>query len=132
MNFPLDQNLISTSYSLYSMTKYSIKNLSGLSPSNGVREAFSFLKQSSSSILVILPKNVSFAIVTPHSLVICGEVFCALFCPKYIDKPGNLNRHAKKYHMGASFFLDTQSLDHNLVNAQFHIGIVKRGLYWMM
>jgi len=60
---------------------------------------------------------------------ICGEVLCTAYCHNNPNQAGNLNTHAKKYHMGMGFFLDVQNLHQNFVNAPMNLSLAKNGLY---
>jgi len=61
--------------------------------------------------------------------LICGEVLCTAYCNKNPNQAGNLNRHAKKYHMGMGLFLDVQRFKENLVNSPVNTAYTKTGLY---
>jgi len=51
--------------------------------------------------------------------LICGDVMCTAYCEK--GNPGNLNRHARKYHMGMSLFIDIQQLHFTLINSPHNV-----------
>jgi len=51
--------------------------------------------------------------------LICGETMCVAYC--HNEEAGNLNRHARKYHMGMSLFIDIQQLSLRLINSPFNL-----------
>jgi len=45
---------------------------------------------------------------SPQICMICGDVICLAICSKTQAQKGNLNDHAKQYHLGVSVFVDVQ------------------------
>ena len=62
---------------------------------------------------------------SPHLLtsicLICGEIMCEMYCDPLTKVSGNLNRHAKKYHMGMGVFIDMVKLGGRLVNVPLNL-----------
>jgi len=54
--------------------------------------------------------------------LICGDVMCLAYCPTH-QKRGNLNSHAKQYHLGVSLFLQIQKSSKSVV------GYLKNSIY---
>jgi len=59
--------------------------------------------------------------------LICGEIVCGNTCD-FIGK-GNLNNHAKDYHMGLGYFLDRHTLQKVLINTPTNCNLPNKGLY---
>jgi len=49
--------------------------------------------------------------------LICGDVLCAVSCDSNTKPVGNLNKHAKNYHMGTGIFLDFQQFFRSVIKA---------------
>jgi len=59
--------------------------------------------------------------------LICGDLICGSTCD-FIHK-GNLNQHAKDYHMGVGYFLDRSSLKKLLINTPVNCNLNGKGVY---
>jgi len=53
--------------------------------------------------------------------LICGEIMCEMYCDPTNKVSGNLNRHAKKYHLGMGLFIDMVKLGGRLINVPLNL-----------
>lgn len=61
--------------------------------------------------------------------LICGDFMCGLYCNSPNPVLGNLNRHAKKCHMGIGLFIDVHSLAYQVVSAGTNALAMKHEIY---
>jgi len=56
-------------------------------------------------------------VTSPQICLICGDIVCLAICSKTQTKKGNLNDHAKEYHLGVSAFVDMQRFNKTMVGS---------------
>jgi len=54
---------------------------------------------------------------SPQICLICGDIVCLAICSKTQTKKGNLNDHAKEYHLGVSAFVDMQRFNKTMIGS---------------
>ena len=68
-------------------------------------------------------------LMTTAICLICDEVLCEKCCDPKSDKRGNLNQHAKKYHMGAALYLDIDGLGRRVINTPLNVRYTEENVY---
>ena len=61
--------------------------------------------------------------------MICGEIMCVSYCGQKPNGPGNLNMHARKFHMGMGIFLDIHRLYIRFVSCPLNVNYTQKNLY---